>query len=333
MQTRILILLASVLFFQTIVWAQEKEDKFFLYSHITVLKTSDANGVVKTIKYDKDGWFHEIKTSILFKMIRNESFKIMIDDLEEHSPAIADIEGVILNGKKESVWRKSIGNIVLREETYHDNVLHGISRVFSFKGKLLFQAFFENGTGFYVDYYTHDIEQIFVKGNLIKGKRNGLWLTYFKSGQIRFEENYKDDLLQGKKTTYFESGQIEFEEHYKDNLLHGTYTSYDKEGNVLYTTQFINGSGLYKSYDLKYQRVIEEGQLENGYRIGEWVKKYYDFIYIDKNVEERVYKSRKIYTKDSPENIHLTHKLIEIVYYNGNIIYIYAGKSESPTKE
>lgn len=206
------------------------------------------------------------------------------------------------------------------EETYHNGLLHGVRRTI-----FTHNYFFVNGTGYYVDYYNED-RQVFVKGELIDGKRDGVWKTYFKSRQVRHIENYKDGMLEGKRITFFESGQIQFEEHYKNNLLHGKYEAYDKKGNVLYTTVFVNGTGWYKSYDVETKKIKEDGRFRNGYRVGDWVETSY-YTPDGEKQERRVRKVKK-YTKDSPENRHLTHKLIETVYDDGNIYHVYASTPE-----
>lgn len=247
------------------------------------------------------------------------AYQLAINIKIEEANLCVKLEWVFMNGKKESLWKKK--GLKYYEETYHDGLLHGVRRAVS-----RYNNFFENGTGYYTDYYNGD-KQVFVKGELINGKRKGIWKVYFRSGQVRQIENYKDGMLEGKKTTFFESGQVQFEEHYKNNLLHGKYTSYDKEGNVLYTTVFANGTGWFKSYDVETKKIKEDGRYRNGYRVGAWVETRYCMP--DGEKQERRVRKVKKYTKDSPENRHMTHKLIETVYDDGNIYHVYASNSAS----
>lgn len=45
------------------------------------------------------------------------------------------------------------------------------------------------------------------KGQLTNGKKNGLWTTHYKNGQLERSENYLNDTLHGPQLIYYPSGQ------------------------------------------------------------------------------------------------------------------------------
>jgi uncharacterized protein len=55
------------------------------------------------------------------------------------------------------------------------------------------------------------------KGQLINGKKNGIWTTLYKNGQLVSSESYLNDTLNGTQLIYFPSGQL----HIKRTYLKG----------------------------------------------------------------------------------------------------------------
>lgn len=207
------------------------------------------------------------------------------------------LEGVFMDGKKESLWKKyGTGPAPLREDTYKDGLLHGDCRVFSEDGELLYREIFVNGTGNYKEYYHeyNDDWHLLLEGRLQSGKREGEWKYYFESGSLSHMETYKD------------------------GVLHGPYKVFNQEGKLLYSTEFKEGTGLYKSFDTnpvrpsEKDRLLEEGRMEKSLRVGEWTKR-------DNGVVRQV-----TYTPDSPENTSMRHNLIQTVYFNGKAYNVHA---------
>ncbi len=267
---------------------------------ITSLTRSIDNKPIFDIECDSAGNFSEYSGAESFNIdisIRKQ-MDYDLHDYAGHGSEVAILEGTFVNGKKESLWRKYVLRTKpLREETYKDGLLHGVSRVFSDDGKLLYQTIFINGTGYYKEYY-NDNKQLFLEGEVQNGKREGEWLYYFKTGDYSRIENYKN-------------GQ-----------LHGSYKIFSIDGKILYSTEFKNGTGWYRSFDICTNELLEEGLLQNNYRKGEW--KYIEY-YTNQHSEIREKIEKKIIeTKDSPENMRMHHNLIEIVYLDGKVYYINA---------
>ena len=53
---------------------------------------------------------------------------------------------------------------------------------------------------------------------------------WYRNGQVRISENYKDGKLDGKQTDWHENGQISWEKYYKDGKMVGKWTSWYENG-------------------------------------------------------------------------------------------------------
>ena len=68
-------------------------------------------------------------------------------------------------------------------------------------------------------------------GNLLNGKKEGNWKTYYHStGKKKYDENYKDGKLDRLRTKWYENGQKESEETYKNGKEDGVYTIWYENG-------------------------------------------------------------------------------------------------------
>lgn len=96
--------------------------------------------------------------------------------------------------------------------------------------------------------------------------------TYYKTGKIKEEENYKQNELNGPYYEYYRNGQISVRANFVDGLKNGDYTEYYYDGTIWETGRFINGD-----YDGEYNTYFANGNLKskeiykNGDRIeAEW---------------------------------------------------------------
>ena len=65
--------------------------------------------------------------------------------------------------------------------------------------------------------------QIEVKGQLIKGKYDGLYVSWYKNGHKSSEGNWKDGKQEGLVVGWYESGQKFWEENYVDGEKEGLW--------------------------------------------------------------------------------------------------------------
>ena len=61
---------------------------------------------------------------------------------------------------------------------------------------------------------------------------------------------------------------------YKKGTINGVYITKDTNDNLLYKTQFTDGSGYWKDFYYESGNIKEEGKVENNCKLGEW--KYYN---------------------------------------------------------
>lgn len=82
------------------------------------------------------------------------------------------------------------------------------------------------------------------------GKRDGANKTYYKDGQIKSEEFWKNGKQDGLNKFYFESGKLKAEMSYRDDKKDGPTKSYYETGNLEFEGVFKNDKqeGLWKYY-------------------------------------------------------------------------------------
>lgn len=82
--------------------------------------------------------------------------------------------------------------------------------------------------------------------------------TYYKTGKIKEEENYKQNELNGPYYEYYRNGQISVKANFVDGLKNGEYTEYYYDGTIWETGRFINGD-----YDGEYNTYFADGNLKS----------------------------------------------------------------------
>ena len=70
---------------------------------------------------------------------------------------------------------------------------------------------------------------------------NGNSLTfYYKSGTIKAEGPYENNLMEGEWLFYRESGKLWQVGNFKKNMKHGQWIRYDKKDKIEYMAEFVN---------------------------------------------------------------------------------------------
>jgi len=82
-----------------------------------------------------------------------------------------------------------------------------------------------------------------VQRNLGNGKREGLWETYHKNGQLLFKGTYKNGKKDGVFEKYWDNGQLDRKEiTWKNGRRDGVWEFYDKKNGQLKKRQtWMNG--------------------------------------------------------------------------------------------
>ena len=107
-----------------------------------------------------------------------------------------------------------------------------------------------------------------------KGKKNGKWTFYYKTGEIKAKGNYKNNRKTGQWIYYFRNGDVEQKGSFTKNKHSGTWTWYYPSGKVWREEEYVSGKeeGSFIEYD-EDGEVLAKGEYFDGERTGEWVFK------------------------------------------------------------
>lgn len=78
----------------------------------------------------------------------------------------------------------------------------------------------------------YDNGQTRIQGNLLDGKRHGLWLSFYEDGVKWSEDEYFQGERNGKTISYYPTGIFRYKGVYIDDEPAGKWTFYDEEGKV-----------------------------------------------------------------------------------------------------
>jgi len=100
-------------------------------------------------------------------------------------------KGAFKLGYKHGLWKTVFKSKVVKMENWNNGLIFGAYKVFTTKGKLLYEmAFSKNGTSRYKDYY-YKTGKLKVEGNYTKGRKEGPWYYYSEKGEKTNTINYK----------------------------------------------------------------------------------------------------------------------------------------------
>jgi antitoxin component YwqK of YwqJK toxin-antitoxin module len=70
---------------------------------------------------------------------------------------------------------------------------------------------------------------------------DGIYTTFYSTGQAKQRVTYRQGALNGPATTFFPSGQVEHEFSYSNGEVDGFYRTYSEEGKLLSEYTFSAG--------------------------------------------------------------------------------------------
>ena len=84
------------------------------------------------------------------------------------------------------------------------------------------------------------------QGSFENGEKDGAWVYYHESGQLRAKGNYKSGKMEGAWIAYYDNGQLWQKGNYKNNNWEGAWVDYNEDGTVkTYSTgTFKNGKKI-----------------------------------------------------------------------------------------
>jgi antitoxin component YwqK of YwqJK toxin-antitoxin module len=110
------------------------------------------------------------------------------------------------------------------------------------------------------------------KGQLLDGRKNGEWMTYFKNGQIARLDNYKNDTLHGRQIWYTPDGQYNLRANYNMGIKVDSFFMYDGKGR-LNLVEFSDSTGKQQGPFIVYNtngQIIQAGNYRDGKFDGEF---------------------------------------------------------------
>lgn len=101
--------------------------------------------------------------------------------------------------------------------------------------------------------------------------REGTWIQYYENGVPRLSGHYKNGLLHGSYEVYFSNSIIKIRGTYIENKSHGTWRFFDETGKEIYALEYLNGAPAdLEKYELwiqdtlkKYEVVTEPESLQH----------------------------------------------------------------------
>lgn len=146
-------------------------------------------------------------------------------------------KGLYHGQKKDSLWQYFNDNEVLvLEETYKQDMLHGVQRIY-----------FDNGQ---LGEETHYRDSI----------KHGAWNKFYPNGNAWIEAHYKDGNLDGSFKIWHEDGKPKVQGNYESGLRTGSWFMYNHNGSVRTLDSYVNGV-------MKYTRP-QNGEFEEFYDSG-----------------------------------------------------------------
>jgi antitoxin component YwqK of YwqJK toxin-antitoxin module len=93
--------------------------------------------------------------------------------------------------------------------------------------------------------YSEEFEenQFIGRGFLNDGKKEGLWIYFYETGEIEREIEYKNGVEDGSFKLYHKNGQIAVESTHIDGKTVGLFIEYYENGHLKQVTEFINDMG------------------------------------------------------------------------------------------
>lgn len=141
--------------------------------------------------------------------------------------------------------------LLMETSNYKGDTLHGERRLYSQTGELETLENYENG--------------VF----------QGIYQSFYKNEQVKFEANYSDGILAGETKVYYEDGQLKEVVFFKNNEENGPFTEYHPNGKIKAKGSYFGGvnseHGPLELYD-ENGDLIKKMNCEKGVCRTSWTK-------------------------------------------------------------
>ena len=136
------------------------------------------------------------------------------------------VEGSFSNGRQNGVWTYYHQNgKVNRKATYKDGQTDGSWEVYRADGTLAAKRAFSDGQRDR-EWIVYDAsgERPIREEHYVRGKRDGVWKTWFPNGEPRQEVSFREGVKHGPSKEWNENGEVRADVNYVDGKLDGTAT-------------------------------------------------------------------------------------------------------------
>ena len=197
-------------------------------------------------------------------------------------------------------WIPSYNNLTVEKEFFNNGqirsvgykkngISHGAWHYYNRNGKKTSQRYFENGKKSW-NWFVYDQDSFDVQAHDYI-RSTGLWIQFFKNGQIKSSSSYIDGQMSGIFKSYFKQNVDKISPKPKeigtfvDNKKDGLWKYFNEKGFLIREENYFDGTinGRWHTfYDNGNPKI--EGQYLQGKRVGLW--KWYDLdrkIYLEKD--------------------------------------------------
>jgi len=92
----------------------------------------------------------------------------------------------------------------------------------------------------------HGVNEVYISSSgqlFIKKPENftGKWLGWYKSGQLKYEWNFKNGEPHGKCLEWYDNGKLWYEQNYKNGERHGKSLCWYENGKLWFEINLKNG--------------------------------------------------------------------------------------------
>ena len=131
---------------------------------------------------------------------------------------------------------------------------------------------------------TDEIEQYFDINQIIDGKKDGLWISYYPNGQLKSETFYQNGKQEGLQREWHDNGQLMTEYFYQNGKREGADRTWYENGQL--KSEYIFQNGKWKGFQRKWHnngQLMSEYFYKNGKQEGAdrtWY--YYGLLWVEK---------------------------------------------------
>ncbi|MBC7411603.1 MAG: hypothetical protein H7331_04015 [Bacteroidia bacterium] len=99
----------------------------------------------------------------------------------------------------------------------------------------------QNKTGNDTVYYDDSKKQVRFAGELIMGKRNGIWKAYYQNGTLWSEGQYVNGSGEGLSHIFYPDGSIKIMGFYTNDKPSGVWQFFDEQGTMTHEIDYTEG--------------------------------------------------------------------------------------------